>query len=180
MNIKMLKAAFIGFTLSVSCLANATLILGTSGSAIYYPSNAASSSNFDRIEFLFASEYVDTITLANFSSGALFHDHGSAQAAVIEILTTSGWMNIFSSAISNNVNISILSLYASPVIFTGTMVTGIRMDVSQHTQVSAAYHGLGTSWTINTSGTQVPEPSTLAIFALGILGLASRRYNKQP
>lgn len=28
--------------------------------------------------------------------------------------------------------------------------------------------------------TQVPEPSTLAIFALGIMGLASRRFKKQP
>jgi hypothetical protein len=26
--------------------------------------------------------------------------------------------------------------------------------------------------------TSVPEPSTLAIFALGIMGLASRRFNK--
>lgn len=26
----------------------------------------------------------------------------------------------------------------------------------------------------------VPEPSTLAIFALGIIGLTSRRFNKQP
>ena len=27
--------------------------------------------------------------------------------------------------------------------------------------------------------TQVPEPSTLAIFALGMIGLASRRFKKQ-
>ncbi|NQZ22998.1 MAG: PEP-CTERM sorting domain-containing protein [Colwellia sp.] len=26
---------------------------------------------------------------------------------------------------------------------------------------------------------EVPEPSTLAIFALGMIGLASRRYNKK-
>ncbi|MFT4939480.1 MAG: hypothetical protein ACI88A_002523 [Paraglaciecola sp.] len=28
-------------------------------------------------------------------------------------------------------------------------------------------------------GTEVSEPSTLAIFALGIIGLASRRFKKQ-
>jgi len=29
------------------------------------------------------------------------------------------------------------------------------------------------------SATNVPEPSTLAIFALGMIGLASRRFKKQ-
>ena len=29
------------------------------------------------------------------------------------------------------------------------------------------------------SSTEVPEPSTLAIFALGMIGLASRRFKKQ-
>ena len=31
-----------------------------------------------------------------------------------------------------------------------------------------------------TPATSVPEPSTIAIFALGIMGLASRRFKKQP
>jgi hypothetical protein len=34
-------------------------------------------------------------------------------------------------------------------------------------------------WTPKLIITTVPEPSTLAIFALGIIGLASRRFNKQ-
>jgi hypothetical protein len=33
--------------------------------------------------------------------------------------------------------------------------------------------------TYNLTSTGVPEPSTLAIFALGMIGLASRRSNKQ-
>ena len=33
------------------------------------------------------------------------------------------------------------------------------------------------SWLVRT--TVVPEPSTLAIFALGMIGLASRRFKKQ-
>jgi hypothetical protein len=37
----------------------------------------------------------------------------------------------------------------------------------------------GVSTTI-TSAPSVPEPSTLAIFALGMIGLASRRFKKQP
>jgi len=50
-----------------------------------------------------------------------------------------------------------------------------------------AYNTTGSNFTSMSSGdqrvffqyTQVPEPSTLAIFALGIMGLASRRLNKQ-
>ena len=35
------------------------------------------------------------------------------------------------------------------------------------------------SYSITATTTSVPEPSTLAIFALGIMGLASRRFKKQ-
>ena len=38
--------------------------------------------------------------------------------------------------------------------------------------------GVSGSGSLNT-GTSVPEPSTLAIFALGMIGLASRRFKKQ-
>ena len=39
--------------------------------------------------------------------------------------------------------------------------------------------GFAASATIPEPSTLVPEPSTLAIFALGLMGLASRRFNKQ-
>ena len=35
------------------------------------------------------------------------------------------------------------------------------------------------NYEINGVASQVPEPTTLAIFALGIMGLASRRFKKQ-
>lgn len=35
------------------------------------------------------------------------------------------------------------------------------------------------TWNGTLHYTEVPEPSTLAIFALGIMGLASRRFKKQ-
>lgn len=38
---------------------------------------------------------------------------------------------------------------------------------------------LSTHFRMETESTSVPEPSTLAIFALGIMGLASRRFKKQ-
>ncbi len=47
---------------------------------------------------------------------------------------------------------------------------------------AAAYTFIGTALyrtTSNGNSNEVPEPSTLAIFAIGIMGLASRRFKKQ-
>ncbi len=35
------------------------------------------------------------------------------------------------------------------------------------------------SWLVRQAATSVPEPSTLVIFALGLMGLASRRLSKK-
>jgi hypothetical protein len=44
-----------------------------------------------------------------------------------------------------------------------------------------AYPGLSmnNSWSLNVVQATVPEPTTLAIFSLGLMGLASRRFKKQ-
>ncbi|MDO6447576.1 PEP-CTERM sorting domain-containing protein, partial [Colwellia sp. 1_MG-2023] len=41
------------------------------------------------------------------------------------------------------------------------------------------YNQYNYAWVTVTKSTDVPEPSTLAIFALGMIGLASRRFKKQ-
>ena len=49
-------------------------------------------------------------------------------------------------------------------------------DENQPMNVSSNNYGLVTQFN---TGVSVPEPSTLAIFALGMIGLASRRFKKQ-
>ena len=51
-------------------------------------------------------------------------------------------------------------------------VTGGTTLVTNNGVVFIAYERTGNSQ-------EVPEPSTLAIFALGIMGLAARRFKKQ-
>jgi hypothetical protein len=66
--------------------------------------------------------------------------------------------------------------------------TDRAMDWAQAAAISTAltnaprYDGLTDvqiSYVANWGATEVPEPSTLAIFALGLMGLASRRFKKQ-
>ena len=57
----------------------------------------------------------------------------------------------------------------------GITYTGITTSPSAITW--APRNDIG-HWLIKETPTDVPEPSTLAIFALGIIGLASRRFNK--
>ena len=45
--------------------------------------------------------------------------------------------------------------------------------------VQFAHKDYGVNVTFNTRVANVPEPSTLAIFAFGMIGLASRRFKKQ-
>ncbi len=54
------------------------------------------------------------------------------------------------------------------------VIGGNSLVISQNGVTSVAYE-----YTEYTNSAQVPEPSTLAIFALGIMGLASRRFKKQ-
>ncbi|TWX66411.1 PEP-CTERM sorting domain-containing protein [Colwellia sp. C1TZA3] len=54
----------------------------------------------------------------------------------------------------------------------------IRFDMSNCTQASFAC-AIGEAAFNNVDNVLVPEPSTLAIFALGMIGLASRRFKKQ-
>jgi len=51
-------------------------------------------------------------------------------------------------------------------------------NTAQSMNVNRGNYGLVTRFTTSAS-TDVPEPSTLAIFALGLMGLASRRFKKQ-
>jgi len=60
------------------------------------------------------------------------------------------------------------------------------IDIPNWTTVALDQHNLASGHPINlvlykdsSNSTSVPEPSTLAIFALGIMGLASRRFKKK-
>jgi len=167
----MLKAALAGLVLSVSGFANAGLILHNSGTATTF-----TLSNFNEVTFSFSSEFVDTISLANFGGGYIHTHAGTLTQSTIDIFDGTNWLNVFTSSIAvSQANLS--TIYTSPITFTGLNISGLRLSSTIFQNQS--YHNVNSSMSYTLSGTAVPEPSTLAIFALGIIGLASRRFKKQ-
>ena len=65
----------------------------------------------------------------------------------------------------------------------GLSYIGIKGIESKGFTVRQTRNDANVTWSLNHIGyqvvSQVPEPSTLAIFALGIMGLASRRFKKK-
>ncbi|MCJ8296407.1 MAG: PEP-CTERM sorting domain-containing protein [Colwellia sp.] len=200
MNIKMLKAAFAGLVLSVSGFANAGLIIDFSdsgsdtiitfsGTFDYTGLNVASTENaywgtgsqaigsdqdiirvgsgavtwgnnggtthFELFEAIFSNQ-----VLSNFSGDAFgfWNMVGGGEGNYYRPTSYVSGDSLFSTGTFIGLNVAGL----------GVNNTGTWKTLSNQETISITVNG----------ATQVPEPTTLAIFALGIFGLASRRFKK--
>lgn len=208
MNWKMLKTAFIGFVLSLSTAANAGLIStlynsnngGDAGGAVYFDVNvgtanlsitgfdinAGSTSYFDDFEVWLLSGLTSqgNETFLAWNKVAT----GSGTGAGENFATTVSLSNAFTL----NAN----SLYGFALVagsnFSHEYTNGDGSNQIYANADIALSFGSATNspftggvfqprvWNgaIHYNVSQVPEPTTLMIFALGVLGLASRRAKK--
>ncbi len=197
MNIKMLKASLVGLVLSMSSLANAGIITFTDRA-----SYEAYITNSVLDEMLDVSQSFNT---GGVRSGYSWNmsDYGCVTGGCGDQLSQgmsyddnyiwtynngsfSFESNIFAFGFdfgSYNGSTSVsLNGYQSQQTSTGGFF-GIASTDSQGFNVidytKSTQYGLFDKVTYATQAkTSVPEPSTLAIFALGIIGLASRRFKK--
>jgi hypothetical protein len=197
MSLKMLKAAVAGLVLSVSGFANAGLIdvkSITISNALGQPLQVSeiiawgTVSNSDLALSSLGATAVATGYLTGFEGSCYF-------AAADCVLDGSGphsyWDSPYTyhgSSASDILTITLgsISELSHFTIFGRTDVASRDLynvsflnsdkDVLYTASVDARVNSIGR---IDLPNTNVPEPSTLAIFALGIMGLASRRFKKQ-
>jgi hypothetical protein len=195
MNIKMLKAAFASLALFVSGFANAGLIFGDfrtesnlpeyrTGSALVYQNigqSIAPGYELDNSDFL---ENPD-----NWGGGVVWLDYDVNTGILLLDSQDNMDFQTFSASISN-ITFDIAGEYIDGIsMLTNNLVTSNLAPTLSFTNDSIQvfysdyldfnFTGGSATFQITTSVKQVSEPSTLVIFALGIMGLASRRFKKQ-
>ncbi|WP_232769057.1 PEP-CTERM sorting domain-containing protein [Colwellia sp. Bg11-28] len=195
MNMKMLKAALAGLVLSVSSFANAGVIpLGNledgtvfSGTVIgdddsfiaslgdYWTFNGAAGDIID-IDINRTEASPDLIATLFFGDvTGLDVDSLSPDGLINGLLVSNGVFGPLTviDTQDDTENDSFGGPFGDPRFNLSLSSTGT------YTLLVATLSAPG-SYEISTTGiTSVPEPSTLAIFALGIMGLAARRFKKQ-
>jgi hypothetical protein len=208
MKFRLLKATFLGLVLSVSSIANAGLInFTTLGNITNYTGNSdfevtvfggpetdvnlaphvvsgqglVNSSDplvfgdayptEDIIRFSFLNSGIDSLTIAWNAAGSLVVPYGAIRAYGYDgsVLESRAWNNggINTMAFDFTKDIASLELDSNAA-------SGWRgSELSWWYAVTSINYVQGEEYA------KVPEPSTLAIFALGMIGLASRRFKKQ-
>ncbi len=187
MNVKTLKMTLAGFILSVSGLANAALITEefTGGTA-----STEVGSDYASSGLIFDNAYYSNC----YGSGWISGENDTCYNSNFDNAIDGGFSGTtdFISAILKYPDGGVTSLLEvfdiNNVLLSSTSVTG------GDTFISLAQNGISSfrfSWSSDDvvglesisfneiTSAPVPEPSTLAIFALGIMGLASRRFKKQ-
>ncbi|WP_246129079.1 PEP-CTERM sorting domain-containing protein [Colwellia demingiae] len=186
MNIKMLKAALAGLVLSVSGFANAGLIVIDGLMDITETSGQEETWSFTPVinnvgggtlylsgegDFEGSHEFMSIFIESNNLFATLLDGNGDD---VDYFSGTSGSKDGYTWAAWNH-TIAIDESTLTSILSDNTF----SLKLALSSGVSTYWDDDFVSWSLSYNSTPVPEPSTLAIFALGIMGLAARRFKKQ-
>jgi len=184
MKLRILKAALAGIILSVSGFANAGLILSD------FSENGDTSITFDltgTISTINSSE--NYLLILGFLDGTNITNLHVSSSWVNNLLGTPGSvMNEYSGFVDSNIiwnynsTLGLNAAIGNTVDMTFTLFGNFNSANLELLSGSFGYNNIQNiraSYTFGNNYNAVPEPSTLAIFALGIMGLASRRFKKQ-
>ena len=165
MHIKMLKRALVGLVFSVSGFANAGLVMtdisgtATDGLYTYYEGGLGDSLGVGR----------DFWEITTLSSNQLLFE------TIINVGFATAEVDLFGLEANDDwISASITGTNGVPFL------TYSGGDTAKISFPGGGQWFIGDTITITfDSANPVPEPSTVAIFALSIMGLASRRFKKQ-
>lgn len=180
MKLKFLNTALTGLIFSISCLvnsANAGLILSSSTDVTI--TGQTNSMIFDVAGFEHYTNLVFTVNARG--------DYGRESSEFIEFFiddTSFGQFDYNTPSVTSVVGptgnkgydyVMDFSFIISDIdwntVYANDSLVKVQWDNSLTVGGSAGFY-------VNYSLTGIPEPTTIAVFALGLLGLASRRFNK--
>jgi len=177
--LKMLKMAFAGLLLTVSGLANAALISwdlsdpdsGFEATFVYDDDTLNGAANNSDL-FSITGDFGDGIFTY------LFNSTSSSSPLIYDVtdLSLIRWVGRGAAISSTNASASGTLSYIHSWYDKSNFILGSYSIVADW---NGAAIGDGNLTDLNVQSQTVPEPSTLAIFALGMIGLASRRFKKQ-
>lgn len=137
-------------------------------------------SNFDNQEITFSgfqASSLDSVTASGFN---VFENHGNAAVVHNMDVRLDGIWTEFWTFTGSSISASITLIVPSPILFSTATVDGIRFGANPI--VGQAYHfsSGGPSFNFNTITplASVPEPATLTLFGLGLLGLGAARRRR--
>lgn len=194
MNIKMLKAALAGLVISVSSFANAGLIT-------FSPATTSTVSQGTDLYWNMLSDNTSTSSLGSVGDFYLsghgdFHFNTSTSDMVNIGTGTGGYLFNLGEMIGPNSNFNNSSSFVGTTAYSGIMNLGdsgifglsfqlagqthygwvnISEDSGTQSILGWGYESIAGKAVAAGVTTAVPEPSTLAIFGLALMGLASRR-----
>jgi hypothetical protein len=189
-----LKVVIFGLVLSISGLANAGLIFSDNGTNTIFSitddiSFIATGSSDNITRFIFEDAY--SVAPGVQTSGTISNSIGikiNGVPFVGSLSTGSAWgalnfnlgewdTNDFGISFVNSLNIlagDIVTLTSGTAVLNMPALYKPDLMPTSVTMVTNSANAISSTNTI-----QVPEPSTLVVFALGIMGLASRQFKKQ-
>lgn len=205
MNVKVLKAALAGLVLSVSGFANAGLIqsdylnsgdnlsvLDTASNIEWLDLSVSTSWSFSNWNSLVQqgngwrlatnSEVVNLFNTAFPTYAAIYGGTGYVDTNDVNLIQNFiDFQTLFGTTIWNANNVDSYGLFKNENGISEMMGVSRWSDTYRifSTNFNSSVPEINNGIYIVRDATSVPEPSTLAIFALGVMGLASRRFKKQ-
>lgn len=200
MKFKMLKAAFVGLALTLGGFANAGLITtgfnGQTGCVncgnFFDVSVFASDITFESLEVNIEVGLTDILVYLKSGTYTGFESDSSSWT-LMSTSSVSGlgqgfstFVDITNFTLSANSNYGIYIMQESGAVFydgIGQTISNSDLQLSLGTSginyfSTTLYNPRSWNGTINYTVSDVPEPSTLAILALGLIGLGARRFKK--